>query len=55
MGNQKCGQMGIMVNTEDRDEAPWGIGHMGDGAHGQSGTWTTGHMANGTWAKGYHG
>ena len=30
-----CGQMGIMVNTEDRDGAPWGMGHMGDGAHGQ--------------------
>ena len=35
MGNGKCGQMGIMVNTEDRDVAPWGMGHMGDGAHGQ--------------------
>ena len=34
MGNGKCGQMGIMVNTEDRDGAPWGIGHMGDGAMG---------------------
>ena len=22
------GQMGIMVNTEDRDGAPWGMGHM---------------------------
>ena len=32
MGNGKCGQMGIMVNTEDRDGAPWGMGHMGDGA-----------------------
>ena len=28
-----------MVNTADRDEAPWGMGHMGDGAHGQWGTW----------------
>ena len=28
MGNGKCGQMGIMVNTEDRDGAPWGMGHM---------------------------
>ena len=60
MGNGKCGQMGIMVNTEDRDEVPWGwgtwvMGHMGDGAHGQWGTWTTGHMGNGAWAKGYHG
>ena len=38
MGNGKCGQMGIMVNTEDRDGAPWGVGHMGDG--------TMGHMVN---------
>ena len=30
------GQRGIMVNIEDRDEVPWGMGHMGDGAHGQS-------------------
>ena len=37
MGNGKCGQMGIMVNTEDRDGAPWGMGHMGDGAHGPHG------------------
>ena len=34
MGNGKCGQMGIMVNTEDRDGAPWGMGHMDDGAMG---------------------
>ena len=34
MGNGNCGQMAIMVNTEDRDEAPWGMGHMGDGAMG---------------------
>ena len=27
-----------MVNTEYRDEAPWGMGHMGDGAYGQWGT-----------------
>ena len=27
--------MGIMVNIEDRDGAPWGMGHMGNGAHGQ--------------------
>ena len=45
------GHWGILVNTADRDEAPWGMGHMGDGAHGQWGTWTTGHMGNGTWAK----
>ena len=31
MGNGKCGQMGIMVNTEDTDGAPYG---MGDGAMG---------------------
>ena len=34
MGNGKCGQMGIMVNTKDRDEAPWGMGYIGDGAMG---------------------
>ena len=34
MGNGKCGQMGIMVNTEDRDGAPWRMGHMVDGAMG---------------------
>ena len=34
MGNGTRGQMGIMVNTEDRDGAPWGMGHMGDGAMG---------------------
>ena len=34
MGNGKCGQMGIMVNTEDTDGKPWGMGHMGDGAMG---------------------
>ena len=33
-----------MVNIEDRDEVPWGMGHMGDGAHGQLGTWAIGHM-----------
>ena len=26
--------MGIMVNTEDRDGAPWGMEHMVDGAMG---------------------
>ena len=30
--------MSIMVNTEDRDGAPWTMGHMGDGA--------IGHMVN---------
>ena len=38
------GQRGIMVNIEDRDEVPWVMGHMGDGAHGQWGTWAIGHM-----------
>ena len=38
------GQRGIMVNVEDRDEVPWGMGHMGDGAHGQWGTWAIGHI-----------
>ena len=42
MGNGTLGQMGIMVNTEDRDGSPWGwgtwvMGHMGNGAHGQRG------------------
>ena len=36
------GQRGIMVNIKDRDEVPWGMGHMGDGA------WAMGHMGN--WA-----
>ena len=35
------GQRGIMVNIKDRDEVPWGMGHMGDG---QWGTWAIGHM-----------
>ena len=35
---------GIMVNTADRDGTPWGMGHMGDGAHDQWGTWAMGHM-----------
>ena len=38
MGNGTHGKWGIVVNTEDRDEVPWGMGHMGDGAHGQWGT-----------------
>ena len=38
MGNGKHGQRGIMVNTADRDGAPWWMGHMGDGVHGQWGT-----------------
>ena len=24
-----------MVNIEDIDRVPWGMGHMGNGAHGQ--------------------
>ena len=63
VGNGTCGQMGIMVNTEDRDGAPWGMGHMDNRTHGQWGimvnikdrdgvpwgwgTWVRGHMANG--------
>ena len=27
--------MGIMINTEYRDGAPWRMGYMGNGAHGQ--------------------
>ena len=34
MGNGTHGQRGIVVNTEDRDGVPWGMGHMGDGAMG---------------------
>ena len=30
MGNGKCGQMGIMVNTEDTDGAPLEMVHMVD-------------------------
>ena len=33
-----------MVNTEDRDGAPLGMGHMGDGVHGQWSTWAIGHI-----------
>ena len=36
---EKHGQRDIMVNTADKDGAPWGMGHIGDGAHGQWGTW----------------
>ena len=32
------------IYTTDRDGAPWGMGHMGDGAHEQWGTWAIGHM-----------
>ena len=34
MGNGKCGQMDIMVNTEETDGTPLGMGHMVDGAMG---------------------
>ena len=44
MDNGTHGQRGIMVNTADRDGIPWGMGHMGDRAHGQWGTWAIGHM-----------
>ena len=50
------------LDTSERDGAPWGMGHIGDGAHGQWGTWTMGYMGilrtDGqwqTWSKGYHG
>ena len=33
-----------MVNIKVRDGVPWGIGHIGDGAHGQWGTWAIRHM-----------
>ena len=40
MGNRIHGQWEIMVNTLDRDGAPWGMGHMGD-RHMDSGhMWT---------------
>ena len=39
MGNGKHSQRGIMVNTLDRDGAPWEMGHMANGAHRQWGTW----------------
>ena len=44
MGNGTHGQRGIIVNTVDRDGAPWGMGHMGDRVHVQWGTWAIGHM-----------
>ena len=44
MGNGTHGQRCIMVIIKDRDGVPWGMGHMGDGAHGQWGTWAIGHM-----------
>ena len=38
------GQRDIMVNIKDRDGVPWGMGNMGDGAHGQWDTWAIEHM-----------
>ena len=43
MGNGKCGQRGIMVNTADRDGAPRGMGNIANGVHGHN----LGHMGNG--------
>ena len=37
-------QRGILVNTADRDGKHWGMGHMGDGAHGKWNTRAIGHM-----------
>ena len=37
MGNGTHGLRGIVINTEDRDGAPWVMGHMGNWAHGQRG------------------
>ena len=42
--NGTHGQRSIIINTADRDVAPWGwgtwvMGHMGNGAHGQLATW----------------
>ena len=42
-GNRTHGQRGITVNIEDRDGVPWEMGHIGDGAHGQWGTWAHDH------------
>ena len=48
MGNRTHGQWdmgkGVSWLISDRDEVPWGMGHMGDGTHGQWGTWAIGHM-----------
>ena len=46
MGNGTHGQRGIMVNTDNRDGSPWGIGHMDYGAHGQWDTWAKGIVVN---------
>ena len=48
MGNRTHGQWdmgkGVSWLISKRDEVPWGMGHMGDGAHGQWGKWAIGHM-----------
>ena len=42
MGNGTHGQRGIMCNIKDRDEVPWGMGHMGNGAHDHNvGKWVS--------------
>ena len=42
MGNGANGQRGIMCNIKDRDEVPWGMGHMGNGAHDHNvGKWVS--------------
>ena len=59
MGNGTHGQRDIMINTADRDGAPWGMGHMVKGISwlilqtemghlGEWNTWVIGHMGNGT-------
>ena len=42
MGNGTHGQRGIMCNIKDRDGVPWGMGHMGNGAHNHNvGKWVS--------------
>ena len=42
MGNGTYGQRGIMCNIKDRDGVPWGMGHMGNGAHDHNlGKWVS--------------
>ena len=42
MGNGVHGQRGIMCNIKDRDGVPWGMGHMGNGAHDHNvGKWVS--------------
>ena len=49
MDNRTHGQWGIVANTEDTDEAPWGMGHISDGTHGQWDTLAIGHNFLNTW------